>query len=239
MIITRKKAKEKGLIFYFTGKPCKHGHKCKRYVTKGHCCACHKNQMSIWWSKNREWDRARYRTNKEHRERKAVRFKEYYELNKEKRYEYKKKWLENHPQYIEQWYRDNPEKHKEYYENHRNSATGKLRMFCRGTTQRLCVGKLANRDVELLAYSAEEFSSYLLKNTKFNSFKEVFDANYHIDHIVPVSYVARNINNGTLQFQVVMDLENLRLIPAEENLSKNGKINLPEVQSMIKYLGKK
>ena len=36
----RAKAKELGERFYFTGKPCKHGHISKRYTDKGTCCKC-------------------------------------------------------------------------------------------------------------------------------------------------------------------------------------------------------
>lgn len=39
-IITQKDAKEKGLIFYFTGKPCKHGHITYRMVSGGGCREC-------------------------------------------------------------------------------------------------------------------------------------------------------------------------------------------------------
>lgn len=39
-IITRDKAKELGLRLYFTGKPCKHGHVCDRYVGGKWCVEC-------------------------------------------------------------------------------------------------------------------------------------------------------------------------------------------------------
>src|ERR1700727_1125885 len=39
-IITRADAREKGLTHYFTGKPCKHGHVCKRRVSDPGCLEC-------------------------------------------------------------------------------------------------------------------------------------------------------------------------------------------------------
>lgn len=42
MIITRKEAKSKNLIRYFTGKECKYGHISERMVTSGRCCECDK-----------------------------------------------------------------------------------------------------------------------------------------------------------------------------------------------------
>lgn len=43
-IITAKEAREKGLKFYFTGKPCKRGHVVKRRVIGRHCVACEKQR---------------------------------------------------------------------------------------------------------------------------------------------------------------------------------------------------
>jgi len=40
-IITRKEAKEQGLKYYFTGKPCKRNHVAKRKVTCATCYECH------------------------------------------------------------------------------------------------------------------------------------------------------------------------------------------------------
>ena len=39
-IITQAQAKAEGLKFYFTGKPCKHGHVAKRYTSGGACEPC-------------------------------------------------------------------------------------------------------------------------------------------------------------------------------------------------------
>jgi hypothetical protein len=43
-IITAKEARELGLKFYFTGKPCKRGHVVKRRVIGRHCVACEKQR---------------------------------------------------------------------------------------------------------------------------------------------------------------------------------------------------
>lgn len=46
-IITRSEAITRGLDFYFTGKPCKHGHIAKRRVSSPQCHAC---KMIAWRS---------------------------------------------------------------------------------------------------------------------------------------------------------------------------------------------
>jgi hypothetical protein len=44
-MVNKKEATEKGLTFYFTGKPCKHGHISERLVKGGSCREC-KNSIS-------------------------------------------------------------------------------------------------------------------------------------------------------------------------------------------------
>jgi hypothetical protein len=39
-IVSRKEAIANGLIKYFTGKPCKHGHTAERYTKSGCCVEC-------------------------------------------------------------------------------------------------------------------------------------------------------------------------------------------------------
>jgi hypothetical protein len=46
-IIKRKYAKQLGLQFYFTGKPCPSGHKSKRYVSNASCWKCHPRKSDL------------------------------------------------------------------------------------------------------------------------------------------------------------------------------------------------
>jgi hypothetical protein len=39
-VISRKSARAAGRTFYFTGKPCKHGHVAERYSHKANCVIC-------------------------------------------------------------------------------------------------------------------------------------------------------------------------------------------------------
>jgi hypothetical protein len=85
-IITRKEAKEQNLVYYFTGKPCLHGHIDKRQTINGCCAECnriksvkfyykhngkekqrteHKNKIKSNWRKKHKgkvnsWTAARY-----------------------------------------------------------------------------------------------------------------------------------------------------------------------------------
>ena len=46
---TRKAAKKAGLPFYFTGKPCKHGHLSPRKVVNWTCHKCAKKSNMVWF----------------------------------------------------------------------------------------------------------------------------------------------------------------------------------------------
>lgn len=54
-IISLREARAKGLIRYYTGKPCKWGHLCERQVSSRNCCECHR-----WLSRksNRKYQQA-------------------------------------------------------------------------------------------------------------------------------------------------------------------------------------
>lgn len=60
-LISRKEAKGKGLTHYFTGKPCKHGHIDKRFVSAGKCLTC----STIEGERQKEWKKEHYQKNKE------------------------------------------------------------------------------------------------------------------------------------------------------------------------------
>ena len=50
-IITKQQARDSGLLVYFTGKPCKHGHISERYSKgNGECVQCCKEKSKKWYS---------------------------------------------------------------------------------------------------------------------------------------------------------------------------------------------
>lgn len=57
-IISRKEAKAKGLIWYFTGKPCAKGHLAKRYVCQFRCSVCLDENSKAWARANPERSKA-------------------------------------------------------------------------------------------------------------------------------------------------------------------------------------
>lgn len=91
-VVTRKEAREQGLLRYYTGKPCKNGHLTERYVAKGTCLDCGKLANDKFHSTNptkaSEWA-IRYANN--NKEKVLARGREYYHANSAYFKEYSKR----------------------------------------------------------------------------------------------------------------------------------------------------
>ena len=83
-VISRIEAESQNLKYYFTGKPCKHGHASERYVSDGKCCDCVRNRAALWAKNNPErkkQQRADYYA--ENRASALLKAKEYAEHNRD------------------------------------------------------------------------------------------------------------------------------------------------------------
>ena len=230
-IILRKEAISLELGKYFTGKPCKHGHVSEKYTKEGFCVECSKIKLRKYNKNNREKILQAQR-NWVNRNREKVRKYNRGRYNAE----------ESRIRVIE--YRNkNPEKIKEINRNSYLKMKGTplldLRLACQYSARKLKINKLSNSKLELLCYSSEEFNEYLLKPfPEFKSIQEAHDAGYHIDNILPLKFISDNIKDQLLAFKISMDLENLRLIPSEENLKKNKNLTL-QSKNLISVLWKR
>ncbi len=230
-VITRKKAKILRLNKYFTGKPCKWGHIVERYTRDGNCLKCSYNRSIKWQVENS--DKKRYHNNN------------YMRKNKEKYSKYNAVWrkenIEKRRETGEKWRRNNPDvvkegKKKSYIKN-KFTPLYTLRRVCRRVIISLSNNKSYSSKLYKLNYTPEEYISYLLDPLpQFKDIKSAYTENYHLDHIVPVSFVIKYIENKQLAFKISMDLENLRLIPKLENIRKHAKVGLPIVQETIVLL---
>ena len=118
-VVTRREAKEKGLKFYFTGKPCKLGNIAKRRTNDCHClCAdCNRKinerQLKYYENNREEVNEHRRKYHKNNREKEKERLRKYYENNREKINECNRKWAKNNQEkineYCRKWKKNNPE----------------------------------------------------------------------------------------------------------------------------------
>lgn len=120
-IISLRAAKIKGLSFYFTGIPCKHGHICERKVNDRGCVECRRQISRDYGKRERERDPEINRT----------RCRKRYVENRQEYIDRARKWESEHPERFAElqrkWrrtekgkaqfrnsYAENPEKHNEF-----------------------------------------------------------------------------------------------------------------------------
>src|SRR2546421_4578976 len=103
-LINRKEAKTQGLQWYFTGKPCKHGHVAERLLSNGGCRVCLSHRRDVWHTEHKEY-------NKKRREENPGRHREFnrrwYANNAEYKKEYNRQWSDENPEYL-RTYRKQP-----------------------------------------------------------------------------------------------------------------------------------
>lgn len=82
-LITKKEALDSGLLRYFTGVPCKHGHTSQRYVVNSACCECVKAKQH-----------QRYQVSPDSTKQRATRW---YQNNRAKKLHSVSQWAKNNP----------------------------------------------------------------------------------------------------------------------------------------------
>ena len=92
-IITRSQAKSRGLMHYFTGKPCRFGHTLPRRTKNGSCSECVRARRRKYRSENIEKVRAAARTDKARKY-----FRDWRAANKEKSDGYHRTYIEKYPE---------------------------------------------------------------------------------------------------------------------------------------------
>lgn len=235
-IIPRKKAKEIGLQFYFTGKPCKYGHISERYVRNGLCVHCDReyksenkeriyNYKMKWHQKHREqelermrrsyrecredrlkYGRQRYKENKEHI---SDQRKKYYRENKERISEYHRKYYEDNKEYILSQVSEYRDRNKPYVNERQREWKKVNRDKVAATVAKRRARKL-QRTLELSPYHQSE----TLHIYEQAALLRHLGYDVQVDHIIP------------LQGKIVSGLHvpwNLQIISSEDNIRKGNK----------------
>ena len=213
-VISRNKAIDLGLRFYFTGKPCKYGHVSERYVTSYFCKECMEQRYEDNKEEIKSYVRARYWEDPQ----KALEDKKkYYNKNKEtlnakgREYYYNNK--ERHSARAKEYRQENKEVIKQ---KKRQYASENLPLINHWSAQRRAAKRQAV-PAWLTDNDKENIKAVYAMALRLSS---CLGVKHHVDHIVP------------LRGESVCGLHvpwNLAAIPGAINLSKKNKL-LEDVQ---------
>lgn len=206
-IVTRPEAKAAGLLRYFTGVPCDHGHIAERLTSSGGCFDCSKRIYDAWRAANPEKYKASYRNwQAENREFMKERYAKYYAANAEWLRERAKDWRIANPERASAkdaaWRAANPEKVRE------QGRTRRAR-------ERNAEGSHTVEDIKSI-YAAQKGKCACCG-------RKVGDV-FQIDHIQPLSKGGRN------------DRRNLQITCPECNWSKHARDPVEFMRSLGRLL---
>lgn len=201
-VISRKEARQKGLIFYFTDKYCKNRHIAKRYVVNGTCLTC-----------TQKWDK---KNKPKYRVKQAARSREYYKNHTEERKAYSRKYAKENAAVVAAKLKAYQEKHKERYKKlHReykqkNKERQRLqhRLYRQANAAKYTGYK---KQRKLQTIQSDYFKVFQREILQFYSCRPV---GHHVDHITPLRH--KDICGLHVPW-------NLQYLPAAENIRKNNK----------------
>jgi 5-methylcytosine-specific restriction endonuclease McrA len=190
-IIQPKEARENGLRFYFTGKPCKRGHVVLRYTKTKFCTECTRLRHKEYVEKNGEEIRARANA-------KRINNKE--KLNAQERARYAKN-PQKHIAKVKRQYENNGDKirarriayHYEVYQNPsvREAAAKRTREWAAAHPDKVRAnarnGKAKRKNVPGKHSAADIAAIKKMQKNKCAYCRVRLGRKYHIDHITPVS----------------------------------------------------
>jgi len=144
--------------------------------------------------------------------------REYYKTHRKEMVEAHAKWYQDHKMERNKYQRNKTKTDLKYNLNCRMSAMVKNSL--RGN-------KGGRHWEDLIGYTLINLINHLKKTIpKGYSWHDVLQGRLHIDHIIPISAFNFTKPEHT-DFKRCWALENLRLLPAEENLRKNNKLFRP------------
>lgn len=235
--ITRREAQQQGAKWYYTGKPCKHGHISKRQTSNGACweCAAPRNRAngSKWYHERGGKARVQAscaRWNKENAERKKAKNAEWRASNADRIRETNRAWAQANPERLKQakmqWLKINHAHHRKYraewYQKRKTdpafSIISRLRSRMGIALTKMGAVK-ASTTMRLVGCSPDQLMAHIqaqfLPGMSWENRNE-----WHIDHIRPCASFDML---DPEQQQACFHYTNLRPLWASDNLRKGAK----------------
>ena len=186
--------------------------------------------LKQWRTNNPEYTKQRYENN---RGKLLKENKEWRESHREYRKEYRKQYNKDHKEGISEYSKQYKKGHREeFIKYYRYKRKTDLRYnlgnkMSRAIRSSLKNGKNGYHWEDIVGYTSNDLIKRLIKiipnGYDWNNFLQ---GKLHIDHIIPIS--AFNFTKPEhIDFKRCWALENLRLLPAEENFKKSNKLFRP------------
>lgn len=229
-LISRKEAVDRGLKFYFTGKPCVRGHISNRYTAKSYCLECSResaiesqkrnkqrkrDNQATYAKKNRDKIISRYHNNKEEY---SDRSRRYYQDNKEDIIERVKKYAQENRDAIR-------DRGKKYYRKNKNTVKFRVKAAASNSIRGVvsAIRKVdpskAPKYSSKIDFDVKEFKDHIESlfqdGMTWNNYGD-----WHVDHIRPIISF---INDDVFDLSEINNISNLQPLWAVDNLSKGGK----------------
>ena len=171
----------------------------------------YKQHSKQYYIDNKEYHKQYYQKNKEY-------YNQYYIDNKEHRNQYSKQWKIDNKEHMKQYQKQKRITDLKFNLNHRMSCA--IWATLKGN-------KNGKRWEDLTGYTVKDLKKRLQSTMPEGyTWKDYLDGKLHIDHIIPKSVF--NFTKYThIDFRNCWSLSNLQLLPAEENLRKNAKLEKP------------
>ncbi len=222
--ITKAEAIERGLKYFFVGKPCKRGHLAERYL-RGTCVQCARDRAKQFKIDNPDADK---KDHQKHRASRLIKAKAYREANAEKVSATKKAWYQRNkpapkPRPVKGANRKSRAEQNLYYvERRKTDVEFKISAYMRnmlGRVLRRTKTAKADKTEAVLGYSPaqliKEIESKFTEGMTWENYGE-----WHIDHKTALAVM---VGSGETDPAVINALSNLQPLWAADNISKGCK----------------
>ena len=190
------------------------------------CIDCWKEKGKRYRQNNSEKIKANYQA---HKKQKSEYNKFYRLMNRERLNQKSKEYYRNNKERIREYKRKNREYINQYARNKRkiDIKSNLVNRISRAIRFTLKDGKKGEHWEDLVGYTCNDLIKHLQKTMPIGyTWDDFLEGKLHIDHIIPVSVFNFTKPEHT-DFKRCWALENLQLLPAKENISKQNKLYKP------------